>query len=106
MERYVGQPLTQPVLDYGPPTAAFDIDKNTRAFIWSMEHSHTSPGYASTTGTVDSNGFFSAHTSIHPAETTNWKCSYVLYAQRNGSDVPGPAAWTVTSFKKPNIMCE
>lgn len=122
MEQYVGKSLVEPMLAYGPPAAAFDMDRDTRAFVWQISHSVvTVPARTTTTGTFNSNGaganlggyvstqssgFFNANTYYQPPQTANWTCSYVLLAKRNGLGVTGPASWTVTGYRKPSLNCE
>lgn len=121
MQGYVGKPLTETVLDYGPPVAAYDMDNETRAFVWVRAKTFTSPGYASTTGssrgtgtasvvgnTVAAHGtsFYDATTYYQPPRTSTWSCNYVLLAKRNGNGIEGPGAWTVTGFRSPQLRCE
>lgn len=121
MQSYVGKPMTEPVLDYGPPSAAFDMDATTRAFIWRMTDSYTVPGYIRTSGNgsasafaTASGGFASAMGSgiwtsnaiVQPAQDVSWSCNYALFARRAGNGISGPGGWIVSGYRKPSLACE
>lgn len=108
MRGYVGSPLTEPVLDYGPPAFAFDTGQGSRAFVWRMQSAVTLPGSASTTASafpIGNSTSVYANTIINPPQTILSDCAYALYAERI-SDAEGPAAWRVTGFRKPRLGCE
>lgn len=105
MQGYVGHPVSDAVIDYGMPVTAFDIDQNTRAFIWQKTSTHTSPSYVSTYGNSYGN-MWSATSYISPAQTSTHTCNYVIYAQKADNNLDGPAGWIITGYKKPSIWCE
>lgn len=105
MKSYVGQPITAVIEDYGMPSGAYDVEPGKRAFMWTMNTTVYIPGYTSTYGTQIGNQIFmSGYSSPGVASTDS--CNYVMYAKQTRTDIQGPAAWTVTSFKKPSIWCE
>jgi hypothetical protein len=105
MQSYVGQPISAVVLDYGMPSGAFDIEPGKRAFIWSMSVNVFIPGTTTTYGTAVGNQLF-LNSYSSPGVMASDSCNYVLYAERHRTDIEGPAAWRVTSFKKPSFWCE
>lgn len=109
MQGYVGKTVADAVMDYGAPETAFDISKHERAFVWKMRNSTIIPGSSNTYGNVTGYGnmaFYNAHTYTSPSFVSEGTCAYVLYAKRSRKDIQGPAAWTVTGFKKPRLDCE
>ena len=105
MQSYIGQPISAVVEDYGMPSGAFDTDLGKRAFIWSMSVNVLIPGTTTTYGTAVGNQLF-MNSYSSPGIMTSDSCNYVLYAERHRTDIEGPAAWVVTSFKKPSFWCE
>lgn len=117
MQGYVGKDVREVVLDYGSPTNAMDMGNGLRAFQWTKSHSYTTPTYVKSrsTGTgygssytygnhtdYNMNTYVNTNTVISGGQTINSNCVYTLFA-RWDKDKNG---WIVTSFKKPNIMCE
>jgi hypothetical protein len=105
MQAYVGQPISAVVEDYGMPSGAFDIEPGKRAFVWSISTNIFIPGATTTYGTAIGNQLF-LNSYSSPGVMTSDSCNYVLYAEKHRSDIEGPAAWRVTSFKKPGFWCE
>src|SRR5688572_24647351 len=67
MNGYMGKSLQEAMLDYGPPSNAFDMPDGSRAFQWVMNSSGSTATMASTTGTVadrGSPGAWSSNTQI------------------------------------------
>jgi hypothetical protein len=105
MQRYVGKDVREIVIDYGPPANAFDMGDGRRAFQWVMRNSQTMPVVATTTGTVSAYGnmaWVNSNTTISGGQTINSQCVYTLFARWN----EGANGWTVTEFRRPNLMCE
>ena len=105
MERYVGRLMSDAVMDYGMPTTAFDTDPGKRAFVWTRSTTMLFGGNTTTTATrVGNNIFASSYTA--PTVASDYSCQYVAFAERIRTDIDGPAAWRITGFKKPRLMCE
>lgn len=104
MSDFVGKPLSIVVSQYGFPVGSYDIDKDTRAFVWQKNQTIIVPGTSYTTGSVVGNQIF-ATTNSSPTYSGNLACSYVLHAERNGTNLSGPAGWTVIGYEKPKFGC-
>ncbi len=105
MNSYVGKDVREVMLDYGPPANAFDMGDGRRAFQWVMNSSYTTPTTATTTGTVNSYGsssWVNSNTMITGGQTITSNCVYTLFGRWNENT----SGWSVTEFKKPNLMCE
>lgn len=87
MESYIGKPITEPILDYGPPINVLDLDANTRAYQWKVDASGAVPIYAPNATVA---------TWIPYSNT----CVYTLLAQPSGKN------WVVTGYRKPTFDCE
>jgi hypothetical protein len=105
MESYVGQPLTAVINDYGMPSGEYDSGNGNRAFVWQRNKTTYIPGTTQTSGTVIGNQVF-ANSYTSGGYTTNRQCVYTIFAKRVRTDIDGPAAWQVTSFQEPNLMCQ
>jgi hypothetical protein len=113
MTNYVGKTLMAPILDYGPPTVAYDMGDGQRVFIWTMRQQIVIPGqmtttgnvFATTTGSVGTASLY-ANTIITPPTQHSFDCSYALFARKSRNDIEGPGAWQVTGFRPPKLMCE
>ena len=105
MKSYVGKDVREVMLDYGPPANPFDMGDGRRAFQWVINSSYTTPATATTTGTVNSYGYSSwinSNTMITGGQSINSRCVYTLFGKWS-EDTNG---WSITGFKKPNLMCE
>lgn len=117
MQSYVGKDVREVVLDYGPPSNAMDMGKGIRAFQWTKSSSYTTPTYVSSSGTgtgygssytygnytnYNMNTYVNTNTVIRGGQTINSTCVYTLFARWN----KGRNGWIVTSFKKPDFLCE
>ena len=106
MQGYVGRPVSDVVMDLGPPVTAFDLDQNTRVFMWRKSSTYNTGSYVNTYGTSNTQGtVWNANSYIAPAQTINVTCYYAFYAKRAHEDINGPAAWVVTGFKPPSASC-
>ncbi len=107
MQDYVGHPISDVIADYGMPSGEFEVGKGEKAFVWNMDSTVVSPGTSFTNGrVVSSAGTFHSSTFTSPTVVSQDTCGYMLYAKRTRKDIEGPAAWTVTGFKKPRFECE
>lgn len=103
MDGFVGQPVQQAMVKYGPPANAFDMGDGRRAFQWSMTSTGQMPTYVSNSGTatpVGNSVWWTQNTQISGGGTTTRECLYTLYGRWNGS------AWVIEGFEKPRLLCE
>lgn len=101
MRGYVGKSITEPILDYGPPTNVLDLPDGRRAFQWSRTNSGILPMTTYNTSTIYAPGGLTrvtgSSTSYVPYSNT---CSYTLFAKPQGSD------WIIVGFRQPSLDCE
>lgn len=105
MNSFVGQPVQQTVLKYGPPANAMDMPDGSRAFQWVRSSSYTTPVTANSYGHVagyGNNAIWMQNTQISGGQTFTSSCAYTLFARWNEAS----NAWIVTGYQKPNLMCE
>lgn len=105
MSGFVGQPLQQAMVKYGPPSNAFDMPDGRRAFQWAMSSTYVTPTYSTTTGNAYGYGNsvnWQTNTQITGGVPITSKCAYTLYGR--WSD--GANAWIVEGFEKPSFACE
>ena len=101
LESYVGKSITEPMLDYGRPTAAFDLPNGTRAFQWKVNDSGVIPiSNTSNSQIYGAGGWANVTTTTTEYTPYSQTCLYTLLAKPNGSD------WTVVGFRKPSLVCE
>ena len=124
LENYVGTSLAQPVMDHGPPSAAFDMGDGRRAFVWTKTKRYTAPGtvvssgsaFTASSGTLRSNGNHWTYTGqattniyaaaiITPPENYAWQCHYTVFAIPIRTDIEGPASWRIVGYQKPKYGC-
>jgi hypothetical protein len=109
IKSYVGKPLSDAVIDYGPPAYSFDTGDGTRTFVWTVASSYVLPGQASSNASVTTFGNTAqlyGTTNYSPPISVSQQCNYAVYAKRTRNDVEGPAAWVITGFKPPRAECE
>ncbi|WP_424984314.1 hypothetical protein [Microbulbifer sp. S227A] len=101
MQSYVGKSITEPILDYGPPTNTLDLPDGQRAFQWAMTQSGVIPLTSYNTATAYGSGgvVTASGTSTTYAPYSN-SCVYTLIGKKSGQD------WIVTGFRKPTTWCE
>ena len=101
LESYVGNSITEQMLDYGRPAAVFDLPDGRRAFQWSVTSSGSIPitntSYSTVSGPVGWANVTTTSTSYQPFEQT---CLYTLFGKPQGDD------WIVTGFRQPTVWCE
>lgn len=96
MAGYVGQDITDVMLDYGPPANVMELPDGRVAFQWTEEQSYTSP----TTTNVYGYGNYATATT-YGGTTSNWNCVYTFFAKPNPQ-----GSHTVIGIKQPDLMCE
>lgn len=117
MKSYTGKPLTEVVLDYGPPVNAFDVGDGRRAFTWKWSGTVMTPGSATTYGhgygsvtaignTAYGSASYYGHTTITPPQAFDYTCFYTIFATRQRQDIEGPGAWRVVGYREPNLGCQ
>lgn len=109
MQSYVGHPVQEVMLEYGPPANAFDMPDKTRVFQWKMEDHYTAPTRVNTYSTGNTYGagnsssiWMSSNSTITGGETYSQECLYSMFAKWNKSQ----KTYIITGFKKPDLMCE
>lgn len=105
MKGYVGKPLQTAMVQYGPPTTAFDMPDGRRAFQWVMSSTFIMPTTQTTTGTITPMGnsaMWTQNTQIYGGGPVTSKCAYTLIAQWSEAS----HAWMVESYAKPSLACE
>jgi hypothetical protein len=89
------------MLDYGRPSAVFDLPDGTRAFQWTVTSSGTIPMTDTSTSNVYGYGGWASVTTTNTTYSPySQTCLYTLIGKQNGKD------WIVTSFRKPTFFCE
>ena len=100
MQGYVGKPIVEPMLDYGRPTAVFDIGQNRRAFQWEITSSGAIPiTTPSTSNIYGAGGWATVTTNTTTYSPYTQTCRYTLTATRSGDD------WIVDGYREPTMMC-
>jgi hypothetical protein len=101
LKSYVGKSVTEPILDYGPPTNVVELEEGHRAYQWAKTNSGIIPITTPTTTNIyGSGGYATAYsTSTNYVPYSN-NCIYTLTAVRNGKD------WVVDGFRPPSFECE
>lgn len=105
MQGFVGQPLQQAMIKYGPPLNAFDMGDGRRAFQWVMNSTYVTPSYATTTGNaygIGNSVYWTQNTQISGGQPINNRCAYTLFGRWSDST----NSWLIEGFEKPNLMCE
>ena len=101
MQGYVGKPVEEPILDYGPPANVVEMSDGRRAYQWKIRSSGAFPIVTPTTSTIYGSGgvatIQSQTTSYVPFESD---CLYTLTAARQGQ------TYVVDGFRKPRLGCE
>ncbi|SDX40695.1 hypothetical protein SAMN05444385_107106 [Tritonibacter mobilis] len=101
MQGYVGKPISEAILDYGPPSHTLDLSDGRRAFQWKRTNSGmfptTSPTSATIYGAGGSATVLGSTTTYVPYSND---CVYTLTAVRQGRD------YIVDGFRQPSLECE
>ncbi|WP_299327595.1 hypothetical protein [Parasphingopyxis sp.] len=105
MDGFVGDPIQQVMVRYGPPANAFDMPDGTRAFQWVMDRSYVTPTYQSNTGSATAIGnsvYWSQNTQISGGQPINHRCAYTMYGRWDDN----LETWVMTGFERPPLACE
>ena len=101
MQSYMGKPLQVVMLDYGPPTNAFDMPDGSRAFQWVITSTYTTPMTVTSTTMPIGNVWFT-NTQITGGQAISGRCIYTLLARWDGMQ----NAWVFYDYKSPSLICE
>lgn len=100
MRSYVGKPLQEVMLDYGPPTNAFDMPDGSRAFQWVMSYGYATPATVTSTTTPIGNTWYT-NTQIIGGQAVTGQCVYTMLAHWDAAQ----NAWVFHDFRPPSAMC-
>lgn len=93
--QHVGQTLSEPVRQYGPPAYSYSIDADTRAFVWTKN-----------TGLRVPDGSIYRNEVVNPPQTIETACSYIFYARKTVPAPQSPSDWSITEFRDPSLGCQ
>lgn len=105
MNSYISKDVREVMLDYGPPSNAFDMGDGRRAFQWVMKSSYVTPVVANTSGNFSAYGntaWVNSNTTISGGQAVTSSCTYTMLGRWDDSR----KGWIITEFRKPNLMCE
>ena len=105
MNGFVGQPLQQVMVKYGPPANAFDMGDGRRAFQWAISKTFVTPTNASTTGNAYGYGnsvTWTQNTQISGGVPITNSCMYTMYGRWNENT----NTWIMAGYEKPKLMCQ
>jgi hypothetical protein len=101
LKSYVGKPVTEAILDNGPPTNIVELEEGHRAYQWAKTNSGVIPITTPTTTNIyGSNGYATAYSSSTDYIPYSNDCIYTLTATQKGKD------WVVDGFRPPSFECE
>jgi len=101
MESYVGQPVTEAMLDYGAPSNVMTLEDGRRAYQWTINKSRTVAVPTTSTTTVRGpSGTASVHGRSMTHVPRSQTCVYTLTSAQRGGQ------WIVDGFRKPRSACK
>jgi len=100
MEGYVGKPITEPILDYGPPSNVVELGPKRRAFQWKIDSSGVAPLTTPSSATI--------YTPTGSAWITSQSTTYVPYSKQclytlTATETDG--VYVVDGFRQPKFSC-
>lgn len=110
MNGFIGQTVQDVALRYGPPFNVMDMGDGRRAFQWKISQSIIIPTTSTTYGTANvyappGSAFATvntqATTTTTPGGVSSFDCLYTMFGQWSEQR----AAWVMTSYQRPNLMC-
>lgn len=101
MGSYVGKPVMEIVLDYGPPVNAIDLEPGRRAFQWVRSYSGSTPMVATTSYSGVGSPWVTSNTVITGGNPAVRDCLYTFTATW---DAKG-SRWMVDDYRLPEFMC-
>ncbi|PVA11868.1 hypothetical protein DC366_02725 [Pelagivirga sediminicola] len=106
LDKYMGRPILDPMLDFGKPDEVFDLPDGRRAFQWKVEKNATRPspkpviGVGVGIGRGRWGGGWSQVTTVGTSyESYTKTCVYTLIGNRRGD------TWIVTGQRRPAPGC-
>jgi len=105
MNNFVNRPVSDVMIDNGPPTYSFDTGPNQRTYIWKIIRSTNEPGVLQTSNSPGGFGNDpTTTTTLQLPQYNEYACYYAFYTQKNGTG-QYISDWIVTGFKKPSFNC-
>ena len=105
MRGYMGKPMQEAMIDYGPPSNAFDMPDGRRAFQWVMSETVIAPTTVNANGSVRMAGnaaWYNSNATISGGQPITSTCAYTMIAHWDAAR----NAWIFDEFRKPSFMCE
>lgn len=99
MKSYIGAPITNVMLDYGPPDNIYSLGPGQQAYQWRKNKTQVFPGSSNGEMRTTSQGE-RYEVSETPGYVERIDCFYTFYTRSSGSD------WYVTDFRQPSLECE
>lgn len=100
MRGYVGQDITEVILDRGPPVAVFEMPDGRIAFQWQTTTGMVMPGYTSYSG-YNYGNYVSGTAFTSGGSVYNYTCTYTFFGAPNSQ-----GSHTIIGFEPPDPMCE
>lgn len=105
MHGFVGKPVQTVMMQYGPPSNAFDLPDGMRAFQWEVTQAGVTPTYIASTGVAAPAGnaaVWATRTRITGGQPIVSRCLYTM----TGRWSEQANTWMMTGFQKPGFNCE
>ncbi len=102
LDKYMGRPVLDPMLDFGKPNEVFDLPDGRRAYQWEVSKQARRPSPRPVIGVgigVGRSGWGNVTTIGTSYETYTKTCLYTLITTRRGT------GWIVTDRRKPAPGC-
>ena len=100
MQGYVGQDVTQVMLERGPPVNVFELPDGRTAFQWQLTTGTVMPTTTTFTG-ASAGGFSTGQAFTTGGGLLSQTCTYTLYGQENPQ-----GSYTVVGFEPPAFGCD
>lgn len=109
MDGFVGKPLQQVMVRYGPPANVFDMPDGRRAFQWNISSNYVVPGSSQSYTTANvyapPGAFATVNATTYGTSTPGYvgqmDCLYTMYGQYDAVT----KAWVLVGYEKPRLMC-
>jgi hypothetical protein len=107
MNNFVNRPVSDVMVENGPPSYSFDTGPNQKTFIWKIIRSSNEPGVIETSHNAGGFGNDpSTTTTVQLPQQQDYDCYYAFYTQKTNGTGQYLSDWIVTGFKKPNLSCQ
>lgn len=100
MQGYIGKPITDVVMDYGPPANYVDLPDGKRAFQWAISKTRSTPMVINSTAYragPSATGF----TTVSGGNTVTSGCIYTMIARWGAVS----NTWIVEDYRTPSVAC-